>query len=183
MKKLKTLFLLLVCLAVLTGCQSNRNGGSLDTSILQKDKSIGQTLSDSNKLPVKYTAKSATIALRALPWDMTLPKIPFKSRGYSDIEIQDVKHDGKQVDVSFTAFSSDARQILSITANNYNGTYENPSENNIRLRKGVNGHYSSKGAITFRYNRINYKASLQDERANKNKLRDIITILANQMIK
>lgn len=183
MKKMKMLFLLMLCLTVFTGCQSNRNGGTLDTSILQKDKSIGQTLSDSRTLPASYTAKSAKIALNALPWEMTLPKIPFKSRGYSNIEIQDVKHDRKQVDVNFTAFSSDARQILSIAANNYNGTYADVSNNEIGLKKGVSGRYSSKGAILFRYKKVNYKVALQDEKTSKSNLREIIIVLVNQMIK
>jgi hypothetical protein len=176
--------MLTICLLFLFGCQQSASVPSkLDTSLLQKEKAIGLATSDLKKhTPIAYTTKSTDQALKALPWSMSLPKIPFDSRGYTNIYIADQQHDGKQIDFSTTAFSADAKNILSITANNHGGTYSLDTPVTIKLTAGITGKYREK-TITFRKKGINYLISLKDSEKNNSIARKELISLANQTIK
>lgn len=184
MYKMKALFMLTICLLFLFGCQQSAGVPSkLDTSLLQKEKAIGLATSDLKKhTPIAYTTKSTDQALKALPWSMSLPKIPFGSGGYTNIYIEDQKHDGKQIDFSVTAFSPDAKNILSIAANNYGSTYTLNTPAAIKLAAGIAGKYREK-AITFRNKGISYLISLKNSERNNSISRKELVSLANQIIK
>ncbi|TGA96613.1 hypothetical protein E4665_15055 [Sporolactobacillus shoreae] len=185
MKNVKIIFLLLIIMFAFTGCQSSAaQPTKLDTSQLEKEKSVGLdvlTKSQRDGIPLNYTARSAETALRALPFKMTVPqKLPFSSKGFTNISIEDFKHNGKEIDVKFTAFSKDLRDSLTVSANNHNAEYVGPNQP-VQLNNRVKGLYGAQG-IVFRKAGVNYSIALQDPGLNPSKMKTELTDLANQMI-
>ncbi len=184
MQKIKIIFLLLFSL-LLMGCQSNSGQpDKLDTTHLEKDQAIGLdglTKSQRNSIPISYTARSTEIALKALPFKMSVPqKLPFVSKGFTNISIEDYKHNGKEIDVKFIAFSKNPEIFLMLDANNHNAEYVGPNQT-VKLKNGVKGKYGVR-AIIFRKTGINYGITLQDPALTPSKLKRALIDLANQMI-
>lgn len=184
MKKIISLIALSLLLVLSTGCNS------VPSSLNTKDLTKQNNNAGDKSLPIDYTASSTKVALKAIPFKLTLPKkLPFDTKnGFQNPYIEDMKHDGKKVKVSFTAFSKKIKNgkgdILGITANNANIKYSSDGTEPVNLKNNIKGQIAG-NSLSFEKDGIIYNISLaynatkvSDEK-HKNDLID----LANQMIK
>lgn len=164
MKKIISLFVISALLILSTACHSVPS--SLNTKILTKQ---GGNSDGFKNMPIDYTAPSTKIALKALPFKLTLPKkLPFESlHGFQNPDItdmnQDGKHTGKNVSASFTAFSKKAKDgkmdILMISANNANIKTSSNGSQQVNLKDNIKGQLTGND-LEFERDGIRYGISL-----------------------
>ena len=164
------------------GCQNT----TLDTSKLEKVQS-NLSKEQLKNMPINYKATSSKVALDALPFKMTLPvKLPFESDTFRLEWIQDVKHDGKIVRVSFVAPSKNKEEksviLLYIMATNLKNVTYSGTQTEVKLAKEITG-YSDGGSIYFRKDGILYDISYVTLNEKLAITEEEFIDLANQMIK
>lgn len=184
---MKNAFLFLLCLLLLPGliaCQASSIPNKLDTSLLIKEKVTGMEglpKSDKSSIPIEYSAMSANKALKALPFKMVLPNsLPFKGKGFNNIDIKDFKHNGRKILASFIAFSTSGEDSVIVLTSNMGSTF--PSANRtVQLKHKIRGKEGG-DYITFRYHKINYSVTYRPKQYNQLKVRKALVNIANQII-
>ncbi len=183
----KRIFLILLGLSLfLIGCDTTPT--TLNTKLLTKEKGNN---TEYKSLTVIYTASSIKKALKSLPFHVTLPKtFPFDTKGYQNVEIDDLNHNGKDngndIMFSVSAFSKAKKNpdILTITASNYAKIAHQENTKKVKLKKGIIGHYKGTG-LNFTNKGILYMLTLSfnsNPVTEQQHQKDLIQ-LANQMIK
>jgi len=138
-----------------------------------------------NETYIKYEAPSVNDAIKALPFIITLPKtIPFETDGFKPAIIDDLENDGEKLLVTFSAYSKEANQnltiILKIRVYNFNIFPPHPKfYDEVKLKNGVIGKYSPSN-LYFQIDDIEYHIFYLSN-DGKNIRKELINI-ANQMI-
>ncbi|WP_129689057.1 hypothetical protein [Gottfriedia acidiceleris] len=179
----KTWLVSILMIILLFGCK-HINNDILDTSNLKKVKPKGNLTEEQLKtIPVSYEASSLDEGLDALPFKVKIPNdIPFDATPFLISTIDDVKHDGKNLRVSFTSFSKDKNDeiILMITVHNFKVEYSGSSEN-VKLSDGVIGQYYG-NTLTFKKKNIYYEVSYNNKNISSEQHKKDIIKIANQML-
>ncbi|MFC0189502.1 hypothetical protein ACFFJY_14455 [Fictibacillus aquaticus] len=181
MKKSWLFSLLLVSLA-LFGCQ-DKQSGTLDKTELVKVQPEGNVSKDVLKsMPISYEASSVEEGLDALPFDITLPKeFPFDAKPLAISHIDDFKHDGKKLRVTFTTTAKDAENVLlQITAHNFKVEYSG-SGTEVKLSDDVKGSLDG-GNLTFEKDGVYYEVSYTNENISDEQHKEQVIEIAKQML-
>lgn len=153
---------------------------TLQTDQLIKEKNVGALKGD----PITYHATNVKKALYALPFKMKLPyRLPLDIKGFQNVDIKDFSHDGKDIQVTFTAFSTDKHDRLIVYANNMNSIYRGNTSEKVKLNHGIVGAYSG-SSLSFENKGIIYNIALvyNGSKVNQNQHEKELIDLANQII-
>lgn len=174
MKKIiGTTFIVMACLLV--GCNNLKTNGTLDTKYLTKMEGSGE-----HQTPIAYQASTLKDGLKALPFKVVAPhQFPFSTKGFQDIRIEDLKHDGKEIFVTLTAFSN-KEDILKVEASNGKADFEFKTHD----KGGAKGDYNGTDALRFKYKGIIYciTIALNSGKKDSDQVKTILIDLADQMI-
>jgi hypothetical protein len=175
---MKKLYIFILILGVLSGCQS------LDTSKLKKINTTGNvTAKELENLPIAYEASTVKEGLDALPFKMKLPEhLPIEMGDFHPPRIEDFDHDGKKIVATFTAFSKDPKDRLLIIVSARNFKAENGgSAEEVEIRKGVTGQYAG-NTLNFVKDNIYYGIAYNNKNIDKEHHKQVLIDLANQML-
>lgn len=182
---MKRFGLALIALVFLfTGCQQNVSG-SLDTTNLEKVEPEGNTSDEQlSGVPLVYEASSLEEGLKALPFEINLPKeLPFEAMPLKIMSIEDFGHDGKKISVNIDTISKneDEKIFLMLRIENFEVEYAEPLGEKVELDKGIVGYYNGEGVI-FEKDGLYYGIGYDNENITPEQHKIDTINIANQML-
>lgn len=183
MKKFHYITVLL--LLILVGCK-NGNKEMLDTSKLEKVNLEEYKLTEEEEktLPIIYTAPSLKVGLDALPFKMKLPyTLPFEALPYQSMQIRDLKHDGKKIEVYVVTYGKDKKSNITFWIESNHPAIDNSrlNYNELKLNHDVIGQYNN-NALYFQFNDISYSIIYRNPNISEERHQKEIVNIANQII-
>jgi hypothetical protein len=161
------------------GCE-NPKDGYLDTSKLVKVEEG----SKEQGIPISYKAQSLKDGLKAIPFNMKLPKnLPFDAESFQKPMIYDYSYDGKIVSAEFSTTSKNKEDqiVLRITGFNHEFLEISQEAEKINLQNEVTGYYYENG-LNLESKGISYSIVYMNDTISKEQHKKEIVDMANQIV-
>jgi hypothetical protein len=175
----KLFSIMAIILLLLLGCE-NPKDGYLNTSKLEK-------VEDGSKeqgIPISYKAPSLKDGLKAIPFNMKLPKdLPFDAEPFQPDMIYDDSHDGKIVTADFITHSKNKEDNIELKIRAFNHEFLEYSQEaeKINLNNEITGYYYGK-MLNFHIEGISYTIGYINDAISIEQHKKEIVDMANQIL-